>query len=336
MIESRRLLVVAAALTLTVGVGVVSAQTVIIRNAPAGSNVELVLNTSAIGSAKVDSGGYATLPVSMSKHINKTETDALIFLDTCETTRRVLIVERSFQPPSQDAGCTRRDMGGLFLLKGVSTMLIDVGGPSPTLLLRQGPVSLSPSRVWRDAPTGLVVFGGGGFTNYSDFRAIVCGNATSCGNSEGGLAYTVGVAYWILPFVAAEGTYLRPKETTVAGSGTNFTFTSSIDAHVFTIAGVGGIPVGPVRFYGKYGATFLSAITNTTNTIDGAAQSFGLKSEGWSWMFGGGGELWIVPHFGIYGEFGRAQIKGSPELNVEGGVDDHLTSFLFGARVRLF
>ena len=52
MMESRRLLTLAAALNLTVCVGAATAQTVIVRNAPPDTPVEVVLNDAAVGSAQ--------------------------------------------------------------------------------------------------------------------------------------------------------------------------------------------------------------------------------------------------------------------------------------------
>ena len=104
MMEPRRLLLLAAALNLTVCVGAATAQTVIVRNAPAEAPVEVVLNDVAVGSAKANEKGDALVPVGLSEHVMKTETDAQIFVDICPTVRRVLIVERAVQVPLQDVG----------------------------------------------------------------------------------------------------------------------------------------------------------------------------------------------------------------------------------------
>ena len=113
MMEPRRLLALAAALNLTVCVGAASAQTVIVRNAPPDSAIEVVLNDTAVGTGEDQrQGRRARARRACPSALMKTETDAQIFVDICPTIRRVLVVERAVQVPLQDAGCTRRDMGG--------------------------------------------------------------------------------------------------------------------------------------------------------------------------------------------------------------------------------
>jgi len=339
MMELRRLLTLAAALNLTLGVGVVTAQTLIVRNAPPESTIELVLNVATIGSTKSDAGGLATLAVNLSANVNKTEIDAQIFVDVCDNVRRVLIVERAVQPPSQEGGCARRDMGGIFLVRQISTLVVDMAGPSPTLLLRQGRVSLAPPRAWGPPPIGLVLFGGGAFTKVRDTRALACGNVTQCSGEDAGLSYTFGAAYWVTPFLAAEGSYVKPADVTAAGTGDTFRFNSSLDAHVVTVAGKVGVPLGPVRLYGQLGANYHRATFDTTQTMtnvtEGGTQTYELETGGWGWMFGGGLEAWVAPRFAIYGEGGRAALKGAAVDDGDGAIDDRLTFILFGARVRI-
>jgi hypothetical protein len=339
MMEPRRLLTLAAALNLTVCVGAATAQTVIVRNAPPDSPVEVVLNDAAVGSAKTNERGDALVPVGLSERLMKTETDAQVFIDICENVRRVLIVERAVTVPLQEAGCTRRDMGGIFVVRQVSTLVVDVGGPSPTLLLRQGKVSLDPPRVWKPAPTGLVLFGGGGFTKLSDVTAVACGSVTPCSGDQSGSAYTFGAAYWVTPYLAAEGTYIKPANPTATGTTDTFQFNSVFDAQVLTVLGKVGIPLGPVRPYGQIGASYHQAKFRTTQTMTGAAApntlSFELRTGGWGLAFGGGAEVWLSSVFGFYGEFGSAAVKGPARDDEDGAVDDRMTSVLFGARIRI-
>jgi len=218
MIEPRRLLMLAAALNLTVCLGSATAQTVILRNAAPDSAVEVVLNDTPVGTGKANEKGDVLVTVGLAERAMKTETDAQIFVDACPAVRRVLIVERAVQVPAPDAGCIRRDMGGFFVVREISSLVIDVGGPSPTLLLRQGKVSLDPPRVWKPAPTGLVIFGGGAFNQFSDVTDTACGIVTPCSGDQSGLGYQFGVAYWIMPYLAAEATYLKPVEATAGGT----------------------------------------------------------------------------------------------------------------------
>jgi hypothetical protein len=230
-------------------------------------------------------------------------------------------------------------MGGWFLLKPVSTLVIDAGGPSPTLMLRQGRVSLTPSTTFSAVPTGLVLFGGGTYTKTSDVRLLACSTVSDCSGSDTGFRYSAGVAYWLTPFLAAEGTYLRPYEVTAAGTVSNFRFDTSFDADVFTVAGVLGVPLRAVRPFGKVGGNYHRAIFRTTqvqtDTTENATQTYYVKTTGWGWMFGGGMEIWIKPWFGFYGEAGYAKLKGSPDDDEEGETNFGLTSILFGGRIHI-
>ena len=83
MIEPRRLLMLAAALNLTVCLGSATAQTVILRNAAPDSAVEVVLNDTPVGTGKANEKGDVLVTVGLSEHAMKTETDAQIFVDAC-------------------------------------------------------------------------------------------------------------------------------------------------------------------------------------------------------------------------------------------------------------
>jgi hypothetical protein len=56
-----RLLAVAAVLQIVAGAGVANAQTVMVRSAPPGSTIELLVNSKVAGSATADPAGDATL-----------------------------------------------------------------------------------------------------------------------------------------------------------------------------------------------------------------------------------------------------------------------------------
>lgn len=344
-----RPLALAAAIEMIVGVGVATAQTVIVRNAPPGSTIELVLNAATIGSAPADRAGDATLAVNVSANAGKTETDAHIYVDVCGNMRRVLLVEQGMQPPPRAGGCDRTEIAGLFLVRQVTTLVVDVGGSTPTMWLRQGPAPPEwlirgpgrdrPARVWSALPTGLVLFGGGGLVKFRDAIFLACGNVTECGGDDFPLGYTAGAAYWFSPFLAAEASYMTAK-LAVNGRGDNFRFNSFLDTDVLTVVGKGGVPLGPVRLYGQAGANYHRATSGTTQTLENVtgttgAQTFELRTAGWGWLFGGGAEAWVAPSFAIYGEVGRAALKGAARDNGEGAIDDRLTVILLGARVRI-
>ena len=343
MLNPWRPLVIAAVVSVTVGVGVARAQTVVVTNAPQGSTVELVLNGTAVGSAKVDSAGFATIPVNLVTQLKKRETDVYVYVETCGDARRVIMAERGQQPAAAPSDCDRRDMG-LFLLRRVSTVVVNAGGPTPTVLLVQGrfdPRDPRPIRPWNSAPTGLILTGGGGLMRFSDVESIACGDVTDCSGGGFKPGYTVGATYWITPYAGAEVSFVRPAEITVDGAGTGFEFASSFDVRVLTIAGKGAVPAGPVRVYGKGGGSFQQATFTTTQTDTDAAtteertQTFELKTEGWGWLFGGGIEVWIKRNLGVYAEATFLKLKGSPVDNAEGTLNDRIMSIVIGGHVHI-
>ncbi len=340
MTELRRLLLRAAVLIVTAGVAAADAQTVIVRKTTPGAAIEVSINNAPGGSTKTDTGGDVVLPIKMFTGTGKLDTDSLVLVAVCEgNVIRVILLERGHSIPAEERGCVRRDMGGWFLLKPVSTLVIDVGGPSPTLLLRQGSFSLAPPRTWSASPTGLVIFGGGTLNSVSTFKDVACGTLSGC-SSGAELGFTVGAAYWVLPFVAGEASYTRPKEFTASGSAETFRFDSTLDAHVFSAVGKVGVPAGPVRPYGQVGATYHRATLSTSQTMtdqtEAPTQTYSVETGGWGWTFGGGLEIWFNSSFGIYGELNRSALKGTAvETNVEGILDDRMTTVVVGARIRI-
>lgn len=339
MMDSWRL-TLAAALTLTIGVGAAAAQTVVLRSVPAGSTIEIAINNGATETTKSEAGGDVVIPIKMFAGAGKTETDAQILVDSCATTRKVVILERGYTTPPDEPGCSRRDMGGWFVLKPASSLVIDLGGASPTLLLRQGSYSLEPPRTW-EPPTGFVIFGGGSYNKFANVRDIACGSTlTNCSGGDAAFGFTAGVAYWLTPFLAAEASYIRPPEIDVEGSADTFRFTSTLDPHIIAVVGKVGVPAGVVRPYGHFGANYHRARFWTNQTMTSATetgtQTYKLETSGWSWIFGGGLEAWFSSSLGIYGEIGRAAIKGpSVDENTDGEIDDRLTTILFGVRIRI-
>ena len=341
MREPCRLLLRAAALIVTVGVGVAQAQTVILRKVPAAADIEIAVNNESAATKKSDTGGDVIIPIDMFKGAGRTETDAQILVALCEGNRiRVLILERGYSVPAEESGCTRREMGGWFLVKPISSLVVDVGGSAPTLLLRQGSFSLKPPRVWSDSPTGLVLFAGGTWGRTSSFKDFACGTLTDCSGGGAEFGFAAGATYWIVPWLAAEGTYFRPKDFTAGGSGDSFRFTSTLDAHVVTAVGKIGIPAGPTRPYGHVGGAYHRATFSTsqtmTNQTESPTQTYSVETGGWSWTFGGGLEIWLNDAFGIYGELNRTSLKGPAiEKDVEGQLDDRATTIVVGVRIKV-
>ena len=346
MMESWRPLVCAAAFTVTVGISVANAQTVIVRNAPLRSTVELVLNNDTVGSATVAPGADAvTLSMNLLAKVGKAETSAHVFVDVCTNLVRVLLVE--LQPPAPGPMCNRKPITGLFVVRTVTTFVIDLAGVDPAMWLRQGPAppqwlgdaaSLAAlrGRDWGTPPTNLVLFGGGGLTQFGNAVASACGNVTTCEGNDFAPAYRVGAAYWIRKFVAAEVSYVKPNNVTVNGSGDGFHFQSILEAEMLTVAGNVGVPVGPVRLYGQAGRIYHRATSSTTETIDASGtQAVALKTAGWGWLFGGGAEIWMTRRLAIYAEFGRAELKGAAVGGGEAALDDHATFVIVGGRIHI-
>lgn len=343
MTSPLRLLVMAAALNGALGAGVASAQTLFLRNAPAGSTVEVLVNGDQTGAGKAGDDGNASVPFKLGKDAATTEMDATVFVDTCGTVRRISLMDRGRQPGPAATGCDRRELAGVFWVRPVNTLVIDLGAPNPTVLLVRGrytpprPVvegEETPSGPGRQAPTGFVLFGGGGLTRFRDATNNACGNVSNCSGSSG-IGYTFGAGYWITRYLGAEVTYLNPKTLTTEGRGDTFTFTNTLNANLTTIAGLLALPLGPIRIYGKAGINYHQASSDTRQTILDATQTFQVETNGWSWVGGGGGEAWLTQKFALYGEVGRARVKGDAEVGSSGSIDDRLGYLLFGARIRL-
>jgi hypothetical protein len=337
---------------LTVGADAVRAQTVYVRQAPPASPVEIVLNGKPVASGTADANGDAILPLNLSALIGRAEMDANVLVDVCGELRRVLISDRGMRPPVPDPGCDRREIIGVFLVRRVTSLVVNVGGVNPTVLLVQGSYDLRdprPARAWGRAPRGLVLFGGAGFGRVRDAERIACGTLDDC-SADGALgAFNAGATFWIASVVGAEVSYLRPAQFDIRGSGEGFRFTSAFDVEMATIAGTVGVPVGAVRMYGKIGTNYQRSTFSTTQshdpqtivvdgveqTIQGTSQTLVLNTSGWGWYYGGGVETWITRSIGLYGEVTRATLKGEPDNGGEGLIDDALTSVFLGLRVRI-
>ena len=331
-------------------VATASAQTLVVRGAPPNSTVEFVLNASTVGSATVNTEGDAV--IASQPDATKPDMDAYIYVDSCAAIRRVFVVERGMLPPAPEAGCNRTQISGLFLVRRITTIVVNVSGALPTVLLRQGSYDLhkGPGRTWGPSPFGLVLFGGGGLTRFSQTSALSCGDVTECSGDDVGLGYTAGINFWFSRIIAAEVSYTRPAESTADGSGTDFRFNSALDVHVLNIAGKVGIPIKIVRLYGQGGATYhratweteqtIDTVTRTTDTgtvtIPGGTQTYRLDTGGWGWSIGGGLEVWLARSFALYTEGGRLALKGSARDGADGSLDEGLTYFVVGGRVRLW
>jgi hypothetical protein len=334
----------------------VAAQTLIVRQAPPGGVVEVAVGSDVAGSATADSLGDATVSLKTFPRQPAVEMSTQVFLDVCGTRRRVILVERSFQPPAVPDDCIRRAVAGFFVLRPVSTLVIEVGEVTPIVRIRQGPAPEAwlrhgpppPPSLFTAAP-GLELFGGANFVTFRDAVGRSCGTLQGCSGKDFTPAYAMGAAYWVSPYFGAHASYLRAGTVKVSGTGAGYVFDTDIDVEALTISGIAGAPIGRSRLYGFVGMNRHRAAYVTTETTEdavvvengvprtilGGTEVFVLNTAGWGWQFGGGFDVWVRPMLAFFGEAGSGPIKGSNQDAPEGQTDDHITFLLVGARVRL-
>jgi hypothetical protein len=336
MMKPMRLLV-AAAVFVMIGSGVARAQTVRVRNAPPGETIEVFLNATKVASASVQANGETTLPLNLREsNAGKIEIDANIFIDVCDKIRRIIVVERGQPAAIQEPGCERRDIPGLYWVRHVNTLVVDVGGPNPTMMLVKG--SYQPGRVknWSSTvPTGLIAFGGAGRADYRDVVLIACGTATTCNGDKAGLSFNGGLTFWLSRFLGAEASYFRPSKAKVNGGGSNYSFDTTLETNVLMVGGRVGVPAGPVRISGLIGGNYQDSVQKTTDTINGASQYTEVETRGWGWTWGAGMEIWVTSRIAISVDAGFAQLKGTPTGGGEVRLDERLRYVNGGVRVRI-
>jgi hypothetical protein len=335
MSKSLRLLALAAALNIAVA-ATATAQTIIVRGAKPGERVEVMINDSPANSGTVAADGTATIAGNVpAPDTRRPEMDARLYLDACDNMRRVLVVDRNQLPVPAPVGCARTEITGIYWVRQRSTIVIDVSKPIPDVLLRQG--AYNPNApVRRMAPKGLIAFGGGGLAKTSDTTAIACGDVLDCEGDGYAGAYHVGATFWITRWIGVEGNYLRPSKMVVVGNGGSFTFSNRLDVDFISVVAKAGLPIGPVRVFGQGGMTYHEARDTMTETIGQGSQTIETHTDGWSYTFGGGLEGWISDRFALYGEAGVTKMKGKERLSEVIQIDDKLTHYMVGVRVRVF
>jgi hypothetical protein len=318
-----------------------AAQTVIVRSAPPGSTIEVSLDGGRAVTATADASGDATLTIASTAP----ERSVHFHVDSCSTGVRVLIVSRGLQPAAAEAGCTRADVGSVFVMRPITTFVIDVNGADTVLHVSQGPPPVEwtwrgsgpprgPGVSWVEPGRGISLSAGAGFSSFSNAADQFCGTATTCQKHDLGVAATLGADVWVTHAFAAHVSYLRPADVTATGSGDGYKFDSRLTARLFTVGGKAGVTAGPARIYALGGLNRHQSTSTTTQTVGGVTQSFGQQSQGWSWMLGGGVEGWMEKWVGVYADVIVPKIKGKPTGGGEGGIDDRAFFMLFGVRFR--
>jgi hypothetical protein len=325
------------------------AQAVVVTNVPRNSTVELVRDDTVVASTTASAEGVARVAVPEASRVQQ-DIDGLLFVDVCGDNRRVLIVQRSRQAAPLEPGCTREEIPGLYLIRGVSTLSIDASVSPPRLLLRQGSFDPTrPARAWALVPIGFVFSAGAGLDMFSDPKASACGNVADCSDDGIGTTFTGGVAFWPMNYVGAEVMYVRPRQWNARGAGDDFTFTDTLDAELLTVGALAGGPVGPTRIYGRIGGSYHRATRSMTETIDeqtitvddvtyrvqGGTTTLAYRTQGWGWMFGGGLELWLSRYVGVYGDVTFAQLRGSDSDGGEAAAQDRVTTLVGGVKINL-
>ncbi len=330
-----------------------AAQTFIVQNVPAGGKVEVVLNSTPLGTGTPDAKGDARVPTNA---FTKPDAEAVVhvIVDACGTTTRIVFVERNLevQPPAE--GCTsRRDVTGFFVLRHVTTMVIDIGELVPSVRLRQGSI---PS-VWlvhgplvvgpfNPMSRGLEVFAAGGIDNLRDAGHVLCGDVNGCTSSGVRPATRYGVAFWPIRLAGIEASYTKLGKVSANASSTTFGFNGVVNTEMYTVAAKSGLRLGRTRLFFYLGSDFHRAVTSTTEivndtsvTVNGTSQtlpggtiSSGFRTSGWGWMFGAGIDIWASDHFAFYTEAMFANVKGTSPGN-EGAMNDHASLLLVGGRL---
>ena len=342
-----------AALFCLISAAAVHAQTVIITNAPQGTTLEFVLEGTTEGTAMANPMGVATV-VADEAHLGTRRLDAVVLVDNCGTTRRVLVLDQNVQRPSPGT-CARTEMNGVFLVQRITTLVVNVGNMPPTLLQRQGP---APSAWLQPTANGtipktpfhrfFVLSAGYGMMRFSDVGTVMCGTLNNCPTDVTSQSPTGAVSYWFLPFLGAEGSYARFTKLTAFATTELYNFDSELEGGVFSLAAMGAVPGKKVRVFGKGGLTYHGATMTTNQTIvtdyatvdgvtmpiRGGTQTVQTHTTGFGWIWGGGVEFWPTKPVGVYGELGKLLISGS-QSGGDGSISDSVNYAFVGARVRL-
>jgi hypothetical protein len=324
---------------------------------PPGSTLELVIDAKEAGTAKADAGGNAT--VTTKSIDSRSHIDANIWLETCDDVYRVILVPARAAIPT--SGCRRTQIGGVYVLQRMTSIVIDSSSPS-SVLIRQGrpydswltdprpelakPVketdtqaagassaSASPASKPQPPLIGPIVFGGVGLGTALNFEEQVCGTVTCTYNVP--IQFSGGGGWWFNDFFGAEGRYGYLGKVTASGTETDFKFSTTREADYFALSGRAGIRKGRFRPFGRAGMSFDRATVTTTQTMGESSETLAVRARGWAPVFGGGLEVWLSPRFGLFVDAQRLGLKGKDEKGSAIEVDDTLLTAQAGLTVRL-
>jgi hypothetical protein len=315
-----------------------------------------VLDAQPAGTAKADAGGTATVPT---KSVDG-QIDVNVWLDTCDDTHRVILV-RPGAPLIPAGGCRRTQIGGLYLLQRVTSMVIDTGNTG-SLLIRQGraydvwltdprpqvakavqeteartavgaPVAPSVSSEPLPPLTGLTVFGAAGLGTALHFQSQSCGTFDCTRDAP--IQYGGGIGWWFNDFFGVEGRYGYLGKLTVAAKESGFEFSSTREGGFLAFAGRAGFRKGPFRPFGRAGLSLARATVTTTQTVGESTQTLAMRTRGWAPVFGAGVEIWLSPRLGLDLDGLHLGLKGEDERDSGIAVDDTLLTAQVGLTIRI-
>ena len=283
----------------------------------------------AVGKGTADQAGDATIVLTGSP-ADTQEVAAAIYTDACDTTTvRVHLAARTAEPPAPGAGCQRRVVPGFFVFRRGTSVVVDLEPSVPIVRIRQGRVPdtwlmQGPIPTFHSAPRGLVAFGGGGFGSMPDTLEQTCGNTSPCARESTKFNFMGGAAYWLTPWLGAEGSLFKLLAVETNGQGEDYEMISSVSPRILTVAALGGLNIKSARFYGRIGGAYHRVRVETSQAtfprsvpIDGVittypstAQTFVYETEGWGRLLGGGVEGWVSDLIAIYADVSFMKIEG--------------------------
>jgi len=351
-----------------------AAQTVIVRHVPAKAAVQVVAGDAEPVAAVQDADGNFRATVNAIP-AGATEISAQMFVDTCEAGVRVVMTVAG-REPTAGVNCSRRQqISGIYVVRSRTSLVIDLAGENPKLLTWQGPAPTqwlrdpavesrkpgatsrsasatkgeaagSPPPVAAYSPTGFMAFGTGNISNYRTFGEADCSanSGASCTIKRTVWAGTVGLEYWLTPYVGAFGSYSKERPATTTGDGGTYTFSSELDTDFATVGGEARLPAGRLTIFGTFGGTHhratwttVNSVDDTTVTVGGASQTLSggtetwiVKTQGWNLAFGGGANYWVTDRLGIRGGIDYSIFKGNDLGTSLAKIDDSLLSAKFG------
>lgn len=355
MFKLLEMLTRAVALSATVGAGIATAQTVVVRDAQPGAPVEVQVNGGTPLTATADRLGDAT--IKLASPAGAQETEVRMVIEKCPDRVRVLIVGPGITAEAA-ANCNRTEIPWLFVMRPVTSFVVDLAGTAPAVHLRQGPVpaewllrgaaaQAAQSGPTVEPPVGFLVAGHVGLSNHSKMPDVACGSVTSCTGSTAKGSFGATAAYWFTPVLGVRAGYFKPGSFSAEGEGSNYSFDSSLKTQLATVEGVVGAAVGQARIYGfggvhRHKATFVQnetiesstiTIDNVPTTFEGGSFSSTLETNGWGWQAGGGLEWWFTRHVSVFGEGQYLRLRGQDVNGTDARVEENLMTIATGIRI---